>query len=124
MAISVKIIPEIMSIATLFDVNDADLSQPNTFISVAKENITLICPLDNVPEHTILRDDNWKGFLIEDTVFTDNSGILATVAEILDQAGIPIVVTTDVNTDYIFLKEKHFTKALYALEQGGCTIVP
>lgn len=122
MDIFLTLIPEIMSVATLYDVSDADLSKPNTFISVAKDNITLICPLDNVPEHTVLRDDNWKGFLIDRLDYSENAVILATVGRILNDANISVIVTSDVNTDYIFLKEEDFTKALYALEQGGCHI--
>ena len=57
-----------------------------------------------------------------DTLYTCNAGALSTISSVLDEAGIPIIMTSDVNMDYIFLKEEHFTKALYTLEQNGCKI--
>lgn len=119
---NINLIPDLMSVSTITDPSEVDFSQLYTFLSVSKENMTLICPMDYTPEHTILREDGWKGFKFADTLYTCNAGALSTISSVLDEAGIPIIMTSDVNMDYIFLKEEHFTKALYTLEQNGCKI--
>lgn len=119
---NISLIPDLMSVSTLLDTSEVDFTKPYTFLSVSKDTITLVCPMDYTPAHIILREDGWKGFKCEDTLYTCNAGGLAKIAAVLDEAGIPILMTADVNTDYIFLKEEHFTKALYTLEQNGCKI--
>lgn len=118
----ISLVPELMSICTLQDPHDAPIDQPHTFLIMGKETATLVCPLDNVPDSVLVREDGWKCFTLEDSLYTCNAGGLGKVCMLLDEAGIPIVVESDGELDYILLKEEHFTKALYALEQNGFRI--
>jgi hypothetical protein len=118
----ISLIPELMSLCTLASPEDAPLDAPHTFVIIGKETTTLVCPLDNVPDCALMREDGWKCFTLPDSLYTCNAGGLGKVCMLLDEAGIPIVVESDGELDYIFLKEEHFTKALYALEQNGFRI--
>lgn len=50
-------------------------------------------------------------------------GILAKIAALLAENGIPIFAISTYNTDYVLTKAEHYEKALDALKQTGYAIV-
>lgn len=59
----------------------------------------------------IRSDKGWKGFKVDGILEFTMVGILYTIIEPLKAFGISVFVLSTFNTDYIFVKEKHFERA-------------
>ena len=110
------------SVCRVADYSGIDLMQPFCFIGTTDEEHSLVCPENLVPEHTIARDDGWRGFRITGQLDFSLIGILAGISGILAANGIGIFAVSTYNTDYILTKEENFEKALAALEGAGYPI--
>ena len=102
-----------------------DLPRDKEFCFTAKtdEEISLVCKSSDIPDNTLIRDDGWKGFRIEGVLDFSLIGILSKISAILAENKIGIFAVSTYNTDYIFVKEENFDKALSALEKEGYTII-
>ena len=83
------------------------------------EELSLVCPTKDVPAVTSARDDGWRGFRIQGTLDFSLIGILAKISAILAEQRIGIFAISTYNTDYIFVKEENFAKALQSLAEHG-----
>ena len=72
-----------------------------------------------MPEKTLVRDDGWKGFRIEGVLDFSLIGILSKISAILAENKVGIFAVSTYNTDYIFVKEENFDKAINALKDNG-----
>lgn len=54
-----------LTVCKIDSADGLDLSREFNFIARTEEEISLVCPTDDVPAHTIEREDGWKSFLIE-----------------------------------------------------------
>ncbi|MCD8150175.1 MAG: ACT domain-containing protein [Clostridiales bacterium] len=92
------------------------------FTGKTTEENSLVCLTRDVPSNVIQRDDGWKGFCIQGVLDFSLIGILSRISTILADNGISIFAVSTYNTDYIFIKEKNYQKALDALEHSGYAI--
>ena len=83
----------------------------------------MVCPTKNVPAVTSARDDGWRGFRIQGTLDFSLIGILAKISAILAEQRIGIFAISTYNTDYIFVKEENFAKALKSLAEHGYKVI-
>jgi len=89
------------------------------FTGKTDEEHSLVCKTAEVPPNTTQREDGWKGFRIEGTLDFSLIGILAEISAALAENGISIFAVSTYNTDYIFVKEENFGKALEILARKG-----
>ena len=75
-----------------------------------------------MPEKTVIREDGWKGFRITGVLDFSLIGILSKISGILAENSIGIFAVSTYNTDYVFVKEENFDKALSALEKDGFSV--
>ena len=76
-----------------------------------------------VPEHTLAREDGWRGFYVDEgTLDFSLIGILADISRVLAQAKVGIFVVSTFDTDYIFVKEQQLDRAISRLAQAGYQI--
>ncbi|MCD7777598.1 MAG: ACT domain-containing protein, partial [Clostridiales bacterium] len=68
------------------------------------------------------RDDGWKGFRIQGVLDFSLIGILSKISAVLADTGIPIFAVSTYNTDYIFVKEENYQRALDKLKHFGYKI--
>ena len=92
------------------------------FTAKTETEHSLVCRMEDVPENTIAREDDWCGFCIEGTLDFSLIGILAKIASVLAEAKIPVFVVSTYNTDYIFLKRAEECAAKTALTRAGYEI--
>ena len=92
------------------------------FTAKTDEEISLVCKTEDVPEKTLVRDDGWKGFRIEGILDFSLIGILSKISSILAENRIGIFAVSTYNTDYIFVKEENFSKAINALKDSGYNV--
>ena len=114
-----KTLPQLFTISKLPSLEKLPTLTPTTFLSVTEEEISLVCPTVRVPENTTHREDGWRGFYIAGELDFSLIGILAKISAILAGEGIGIFVVSTYNTDYVFVKEENFRRAMEALKESG-----
>ena len=104
---------------------DAPFSEvrPFHFVSRTDEELSLVCPVSDVPSNVLVREDGWRAFRITGVLDFSLTGILARIAEILAQQKIPIFAISTYNTDYVLLKEKYLSKAIASLQNHGYELI-
>ena len=119
----IKALTDLFSVCKVEDATQIDLSKNFCFIAKTDEEISLVCPTKNVPAVTSARDDGWRGFRIQGTLDFSLIGILAKISAILAEQRIGIFAISTYNTDYIFVKEENFAKALKSLAEHGYKVI-
>lgn len=105
------------------DASGINLEQEYCFAGKTDEELSLVCPVELVPQNTLQRDDGWKGFRIQGVLDFSLIGILAKIAGILAEQRIGIFVVSTYNTDYVFVKKENYEKALRVLDASGYEIL-
>jgi hypothetical protein len=114
-----KTIPYRFTVCKLMSVGDLPSDADFCFTAKTDEEISLVCKTEDVPEKTLVRDDGWKGFRIEGVLDFSLIGILSKISAILAENKVGIFAVSTYNTDYIFVKEENFDKAINALKDNG-----
>ena len=120
--LTIQIIDPTFSVCKVENYSDIDIEQPFVFIGSTDEEKSLVCPESLVPSKTIERDDGWRGFRIVGQLDFSLIGILSRISEILASNNIGIFAVSTYNTDYIFVKQENFERALDALENAGYNV--
>ena len=118
-----KTLDERFSVCRLRSAEGLDLSLPFTFFSRTDAELSLVCPSEAAPETAERRDDGWRGFRIQGELDFGLIGILARLSAVLAEKKIGIFAVSTYNTDYIFVKQEHFARALDALAEAGYTMI-
>ena len=111
---------------TVCKVNDytlVNLDDEYCFIGKTDEEKSLVCRTEYVPINITEREDGWKGFRIQGVLDFSMIGILSKISTLLAENQIGIFVVSTFNTDYVWVKEENFLKALQALENAGYQVV-
>ena len=114
-----RVLEDTFSVCKLFSPQDADWGNPFCFAACTDEEVSCVCPVGKAPARTLAREDGWRGFRIEGVLDFSLVGILARVSAILAENGIAIFAVSTYNTDYVFLKEHDFDRAIQALLRQG-----
>ena len=117
-----KVIHEIFTVCKIQDINQIDLNMDYCFVGKTDEEISLVCPMRNVPRDTTGREDGWRAFRIEGVLDFSLIGILSKISALLAENQIGIFAVSTFNTDYILMKEENFEKAMAVLGTAGYVI--
>lgn len=90
------------------------------FVCIARtrDELSIVCQERNVPAG-ITCEPGWRTLKCEGPLDYDLTGIVASLAEPLADASVPIFPIATHNTDYILIKEKHLETATNALVAYG-----
>jgi hypothetical protein len=90
------------------------------FVSVSRttDELSIVCPESNVPKG-ITCEPEWRILKCEGPLDYGLPGIMASLAEPLADAGVPIFPIATYDTDYILVKETHLETAINALNRYG-----
>ncbi|MBQ6400377.1 MAG: ACT domain-containing protein [Clostridia bacterium] len=114
-----KKLPDSLTVCKAASLADINLAADFFFIGRTREEISLVCRTEDVPEKTTDRDDGWRGFRVEGVLDFSLIGILSGLSAVLAENGIGIFAVSTYNTDYILVKEKNFDRAMRALAKAG-----
>lgn len=120
--ITLKKLDARLSVCKVTDYTGVDILKPYTFTGATDEELSLVCPVDAVPDNTTERDDGWKAFRIVGILDFSLIGILSKISAVLADNGVGIFAISTYNTDYILTKEENFGKALKVLAEAGYEI--
>ena len=121
--ITLKKLDATLSVCKVEDYSKVDITKPYTFTGTTDEELSLVCPVDSVPENTTERDDGWRAFRIVGILDFSLIGILSRISAVLAENGVGIFAISTYNTDYILTKEENFGRALEVLAEAGYEIV-
>ena len=110
------------SVCKVIDYTGINIDQPFVFTGRTDEEKSLVCPTEQAPENTLVRDDGWRAFRICGELDFSLIGILAGISKILAENAIGIYAISTYNTDYILTKEENFEKAIKVLADAGYEI--
>jgi hypothetical protein len=90
------------------------------FFSVTrtKEELSLVCPQEMVPEGTHCEKD-FRSIKVEGPLDFSLTGILSSLTIPLAQAGISVLAISTFDTDYLLLKEQYLQRASEVLSKAG-----
>lgn len=112
-----------LTVCKVSNLSDIDMATDFYFIGKTDEELSLVCKTENTPQNTIEREDGWRGFRIQGVLDFSLIGILSRLSSILAEHKIGIFAVSTYNTDYLFMKEENFSKALEVLVSEGYTVV-
>ncbi len=115
-------LPEDFSVCKLDSLEGFSLRSPFYFLGKTDEELSLVCRTEDVPKHTLKRDDGWRAFRIAGTLDFSLIGILSRLTGLLAEQGIGVFAVSTYNTDYILVKQENFSPALNLLSQAGYEI--
>ncbi|MGG5317003.1 ACT domain-containing protein [Enterococcus sp. AZ072] len=116
------VMTEELSVFQVSNLNQIDLSIRPLFIGATDEENSVVAPTKMVPEETIQREDDWRGFKIEGVLDFALVGILAKITGILAEEKISVFALSTYNTDYVLIKRNDFDAALKVLATNGYKI--
>ncbi|MEO1772614.1 ACT domain-containing protein [Candidatus Enterococcus ferrettii] len=116
------VMTEELSVFQVSNLNQIDLSIRPLFIGATDEENSVVAPTKTVPEETIQREDDWRGFKIEGVLDFALVGILAKITGILAEEKISVFALSTYNTDYVLIKRNDFDTALKVLATNGYKI--
>jgi len=109
--VKIEALPQPFTVCKVHDCSGIDLSRPFCFIGKTDDECSLVCETEHVPEATLSREDGWRAFRIVGVLDFSLVGILSRVSSALASAKIGIFAVSTYNTDYVLVKEEHFTLA-------------
>ena len=112
-----------LTVCKVQDISDIDMTAGFYFIGKTDEELSLVCKTEDTPVKAVEREDGWKGFRIQGTLDFSLVGILSKLSGILADHKIGLFAVSTYNTDYIFVKEENFDRALKVLASEGYTVV-
>ena len=115
-------LPFPFTVCKLNNVTQLETDKGFYFTGITDEEISLLCKTTDVPSDTLERDDGWRGFRIVGTLDFSLIGILSKISTILAENKIGIFAVSTYNTDYVFVKEENFDRALSVLGANGYEI--
>jgi hypothetical protein len=90
------------------------------FVSISRtgDELSIVCPERNVPPE-ITAAKGWRVLKCEGPLDYALTGIMASLAEPLADAGVPIFPIATHDTDYVLIKEPQMEVAVHALTSYG-----
>lgn len=94
-----------------------------SFTSVTRtpEELSVVCSQDAVPE-AVTAERGWRCLVVAGPLDFALTGIAASLAAPLADAGISVFFVATFDTDYLLVKEDRLADATAALERAGHTL--
>lgn len=90
------------------------------FVSVTRtpDELSIVCPESSVPEE-IEMEAGWRALQVEGPLDFSLTGVVASLAVPLAEAGIPIFVISTFETDWLLVKAERLERAVGVLRGAG-----
>ena len=97
-----------------------DWATGDDFVSISRtrDELSIVCPEQNVPSG-VSSAKGWRVLKCEGPLDYSLTGIMASLAEPLANAGVPIFPIATHDTDYVLIKDPQLDVAVHALTSYG-----
>ena len=117
-----KIVDE-FSVCKLSSVENVDLTEAYTFLSVTDDEISLVCRREYVPEEAVESEDGWRALKLSGVLDFSMIGLRSKISCLLAEHDIHTFAISTFNTDYILIKSAYFDNALGILTEHGYEVI-
>ena len=84
----------------------------------APDELSLVCPQDSVPQG-VRREEGFRAIRVQGPLAFSQTGVLASLAGPLADAGISLFAISTFDTDYVLVRETALKEAIAALVAAG-----
>ncbi len=91
---------------------------PFSSVTRTSQELSIVCREDAVPEG-IAREGGWRIFQVEGPLDFALTGVLASIAGPLGEAGVSLFALSTFDTDYVMVRENDVEAAVSALRRPG-----
>ena len=116
-------IPGDFSVCKVADWTGVDRDAAFCFTARTDGERSLVCRTQDRPPRTLACEDGWRMFRIKGPLEFSLTGILARIAALLAERGIPIFAVSTFDTDYLLVKRERESDALDCLAEAGYRIL-
>ena len=97
-----------------------DWAYSRGFVSITRtqEELSIVCLQDSVPPDVTCQRD-WRCLKVDGPLDFEQTGVLASLAGPLADAGVPVFAVSTYDTDYLLVLEPHATHAAEVLTESG-----
>ena len=121
-ALDLSVLPGTLAVCRL----PASVPPPNWalagkgFLSFTRsdDELSVVVPSEAVPER-VPREDGWRALRVDTPLVFSMTGVLASLAQPLAEAGISTLAIATHDTDYLLVKEESLDAAVEALAAAG-----
>ncbi len=122
-ALPIRPLEEGFSVCLLASFEGVSLEAPYCFLARTPREYSLVCPTRLAPLSALKREDGWRGLYVAGELDFSLVGILAGLSQALSRRGISLFAVSTYQTDYLFVQQRDWDKALQALEEAGCALL-
>ena len=99
------------------------VANSEAFLSFTRtpEETSIVCDDRSVPEG-VQAERGFRALRVEDTLSFSATGVLASIAQPLADAGVSIFVISTFDTDYVLVREASLDDAVRVLREAGHTV--
>ncbi|MEJ2099592.1 MAG: ACT domain-containing protein [Desulfobacterales bacterium] len=119
--ISLKILPDRMAVSR-FEPSAPlpDWIDKPGFYSITRtaEELSVVCSEERVPAE-VESETGWRCFQLSGPFDFSEIGIISSLTQPLTESGVSVFVISTFDTDYLMVKEEHFTKTIDVLTAQG-----
>lgn len=105
------------AVCKIKDKNQISFESDFLFFSKTDKELSLVCRPEYVPKECICCEKEWKAFRVAGELDFSLIGILSEISSLLAKNQISIFAVSTYDTDYIFIKEQFFDKAIKVLQK-------
>lgn len=124
-SLSLRVIQSALAIVRLPPGSDLPwwAEESGEFLSLVRthEETSVVCDVRRVPE-SVHAKRGYRGLRVEGTVPFEATGVLASLAVPLANAGVPIFVISTYDTDYLLLRDEAMSTAIRVLTESGHSV--
>jgi hypothetical protein len=121
LALTLSALPDVFAICRLDrDTQISDWMNLGDFVSITRtaDELSIVCPQIHVPED-VNCDKGWRRLKVEGPLNLSLTGVLASLAAPLAQAGIAVFAISTYDTDYLLVRDETLEHAAQVLSQAG-----
>lgn len=116
-----EVLEEEFSVCKLASAAGVDFSAPLFFFAKTDRELSLVCPASAAPA-AAAREEGWRGVRVAGQLDFSLVGVLAELTSHLAGAGIGLFALSTFDTDYLFVRQANFARAIAVLAAAGWRI--
>jgi uncharacterized protein len=120
MSLELTLLPEKLAVCRLDSSDESDLRAGGGIFSVTRtaEELSVVCPQEDAPQSAEV-SGGWRALEVHGPLDHTATGILASLATPLADAGVPLFPLATYDTDYVLVREQDLDSAVEALTAAG-----
>ena len=123
MSISLRLLAGRFAVCRLDPRDEIPSWATGEFVSFARttEELSIVCSEDSVPD-SIRSERGWRCLKLSGPIPFETTGIAASIASPLAEAGISLFLVSTFDTDYVLVKGAALANAIAALRASGWNV--